>query len=535
MAEIGLIASVIQVAGAGLKLSQTLYQYADSVASADRRIKDIAKEVQLTSFVIDELGHIFKQDQSSAVLSRNAIKTADETVKECSNVFLEMDAALKKSGKRGMSKILWPFREPKMELLRKNIERLKSTLMLLMHVLTHAHQVASQKRDHEAEAAQREQIKTLIRRKKESTKRYEESLRNYSMSEDGSTVINDEDDPNNDNLSRAPTKVELSVMTSSISSTLTPESLQTCVQHIQSLLESLENLQKVIDDSDAEEQDTSEHHQSIIGSYFRAREHLDTVILGSSKGRSETRTKLFPIGSDDLRKSEASLTRTEESRTVDAETERIATNDKIKETVSQETRTQQTVTKTIIRDRDIGTERSGADEKTRLEDVLEKAIDIGQATEPSDGFSCGKLAAGKTFDFDQSSFYQQTSTASGANPFEQFEPKFKGSPFIESEQAEMSKPLSGRPSTTKSTVTFGSASPFKPGTAFGKPTPSVVEGGSFGPSSESSGVSLFAQKPVAGGVLFGPAGKPAEVAKTLLEQASAEAKNLSVQSAKPTE
>lgn len=35
MAEVGLIASVVQVAGAGLKLSQTLYQYAEGVTTAD--------------------------------------------------------------------------------------------------------------------------------------------------------------------------------------------------------------------------------------------------------------------------------------------------------------------------------------------------------------------------------------------------------------------------------------------------------------------------------------------------------------------
>lgn len=57
MAEtLGLVASVIQVAGTGLKLSQTLYHYVDSVASADKRIKDVAKEIELTSFVIEELG-----------------------------------------------------------------------------------------------------------------------------------------------------------------------------------------------------------------------------------------------------------------------------------------------------------------------------------------------------------------------------------------------------------------------------------------------------------------------------------------------
>jgi hypothetical protein len=144
MAEIGLIASVIQVAGAGLKLSQTLYQYADSVASADRRIKDIAKEIKLTSLVIDELGDIFKADNTSTLLSKNALKTADETVRECSTVFSELDAALKKSAKAKMGKWLLPFKESKIELLRAHVDKLKSTLQLLMQVLTHAHQVASQ-------------------------------------------------------------------------------------------------------------------------------------------------------------------------------------------------------------------------------------------------------------------------------------------------------------------------------------------------------------------------------------------------------
>jgi hypothetical protein len=144
MAEIGLIASVIQVAGAGLKLSQTLYQYGESVSSADRRIKDIAKEVQLTSFVIRELGDIFESDQSSALLSANAIKTAGETIDECSTVFTELDAVISKTKKSTtFGKFKFPFREPKIELLRSHIDKLKSTLQLLLQVLSHAHQLAS--------------------------------------------------------------------------------------------------------------------------------------------------------------------------------------------------------------------------------------------------------------------------------------------------------------------------------------------------------------------------------------------------------
>jgi methyl-accepting chemotaxis protein len=97
MAEISLIASVVQVAGAGLKLADTLYQYADSVSSADKRIRDIAKDVKLTSSVIEELGSIFKQDETASLLSKNAVSTAEETVLECSTLFEEMDVAIKKT------------------------------------------------------------------------------------------------------------------------------------------------------------------------------------------------------------------------------------------------------------------------------------------------------------------------------------------------------------------------------------------------------------------------------------------------------
>jgi hypothetical protein len=63
MAEIGLIASVIGVAGAGLKLSITLYTFSETVATAADSIKAIAKDVSLTSAVLEELGSNLKHDE----------------------------------------------------------------------------------------------------------------------------------------------------------------------------------------------------------------------------------------------------------------------------------------------------------------------------------------------------------------------------------------------------------------------------------------------------------------------------------------
>lgn len=139
MAEVGLVASVLQLAGFGLKLSISLYSFAETVSSADKDVKHIAKDVSLTSAVLNELGENLKKDKRNGIASDNAIKTAREVVHECSEVFREIDTALEKdSVKFSLAKFKWPFQLRRMELLRTNLERLKSTLILMLHVLTYA-------------------------------------------------------------------------------------------------------------------------------------------------------------------------------------------------------------------------------------------------------------------------------------------------------------------------------------------------------------------------------------------------------------
>ncbi|KAH7094418.1 hypothetical protein FB567DRAFT_3136 [Paraphoma chrysanthemicola] len=281
MAEtIGLIASVIQVAGAGLKLSQTLYQYADGVATADRRIKDIAKEIQLTSFVIEELGDVFKQDETSTLMSKNAVKTASETMRECSSVFAEIDATLKKTKNNKLGRLMLPFRDTKIQLLRDHIATLKSTLQLLMQVLIHAQQVAAKKLDREAEEEQKAQIQELIELKKSSAKKYQDSLKNCSL--DGDTISGSEPDDSDKEDDGPAIANGLTVASMAIGSTINPRTLETCVEHIKSLLEDIETLQQALT-KQIDGDDHSEHHQSLVGSYFRARGHLDSVLLGGSR------------------------------------------------------------------------------------------------------------------------------------------------------------------------------------------------------------------------------------------------------------
>ena len=161
MAELGTIASVVQIADVGLRLSIKLYTFGEIVASADRSVISISKDVSLTSGVLKELGQILDKDKETRTFSENAVQTADGVVKECLEVFQEMENMLVKKmpglatgdrdgkgverAKRAMvmlERLKWGFLQPKLELLRSNLDRLKSTLLLMLNVITYARQVS---------------------------------------------------------------------------------------------------------------------------------------------------------------------------------------------------------------------------------------------------------------------------------------------------------------------------------------------------------------------------------------------------------
>lgn len=105
MAEIGLIGLVIQVASCGVKISLSLYTFAETVSLADKSIKHIAKDVSLTSAVLSELGVSLENDKQRTVASDNAIKVAEEVAHECSEVFSCIENVLQKCIKKAGSGI----------------------------------------------------------------------------------------------------------------------------------------------------------------------------------------------------------------------------------------------------------------------------------------------------------------------------------------------------------------------------------------------------------------------------------------------
>ena len=151
MAELGLIAAVVQVADIGSRLSVKLYKFGQTVANADNSILFISKDISHTCSVLETLGDNLKKDREERLYNHNAISTADTIAKECLKIFHKMDETLQKKITRmglggtsggiavvALERLKWPLLKPKVMLLWSNLDKLKSSLHLVLNVLMYA-------------------------------------------------------------------------------------------------------------------------------------------------------------------------------------------------------------------------------------------------------------------------------------------------------------------------------------------------------------------------------------------------------------
>ena len=93
----------------------------------------------------------------SHLYRKDAYETSLLIVTECQSVFDEIQAIVKKSSKDGeyvdgkvsvdrIGKIMWMFRKSRVQLLRGNLESLKSTILVELAVLNYAEKISSPER-----------------------------------------------------------------------------------------------------------------------------------------------------------------------------------------------------------------------------------------------------------------------------------------------------------------------------------------------------------------------------------------------------
>ena len=148
---LGIAASVISVTDLGGKLSVKLFTFARKIKNADKSISSISRDIAATGAVLHQLGNELKRSDQTRLRSKGLVLTAQTLVNECNNIFAELDEALDDKKKTTpchsnirsrRKKARYPFLEPRIELLRTNLERLKSSLIVMLNVLIFAEQLS---------------------------------------------------------------------------------------------------------------------------------------------------------------------------------------------------------------------------------------------------------------------------------------------------------------------------------------------------------------------------------------------------------
>ncbi|KAK0512757.1 hypothetical protein JMJ35_004774 [Cladonia borealis] len=193
MAELALLASIVQIADTGYRLSLKLYTSGEAISSADRTIITISKDISLTSTVLKELGEILRrdQDEKERICSENLVQTAGNTVKDCLDAFEELDKMILKNmpnlsqGHRAtratmaLERLKWPFIQPRIQLLRGSLDMLRANISLMLNVLIYARHVSDRKKSRATvpgvyeEARQKTIIEELVHAKEDYVRKFE--------------------------------------------------------------------------------------------------------------------------------------------------------------------------------------------------------------------------------------------------------------------------------------------------------------------------------------------------------------------------
>ena len=145
MAEpLSVAASAIQVAGAGLKLAETLKTYIDSVRKAEKQLKPIADHVKLTSDVLTSVGSLLKNDEIRSLYTKELLGSTSNALSGCRTAFEDLEQFISKMLKpndvgkvsiQTAARFTLYFKQKELDILQAHLERFKSSLDLVLGVL----------------------------------------------------------------------------------------------------------------------------------------------------------------------------------------------------------------------------------------------------------------------------------------------------------------------------------------------------------------------------------------------------------------
>ena len=141
MAEvIGLIASIVGVAGAGATLSIAIFDIASTIGASGKELQDLSTEISLLCSVFKQLETLLSHAHFR--YSNAAVETTRKILERCKEVFSELNDIVKELPPRNDNSIpsvdfvKWlGFKRSKVKLIKSTLESCKLTLGIMLSTM----------------------------------------------------------------------------------------------------------------------------------------------------------------------------------------------------------------------------------------------------------------------------------------------------------------------------------------------------------------------------------------------------------------
>ncbi|KAH7314197.1 hypothetical protein BKA65DRAFT_516323 [Rhexocercosporidium sp. MPI-PUGE-AT-0058] len=154
MAEIGLLASIIGIAGAGAKLSKGLWDVAKAFGSAGKDVKLVATEINTLCRVFTQLGNTLKGESAA---TQNAERLAGDVLDICADLIVESQELLdvlkplaemaENHFGKSLLRLQWLLKKSRFAAHKQSLGMLQGTLTLLFSGMTYAAAIETKESD----------------------------------------------------------------------------------------------------------------------------------------------------------------------------------------------------------------------------------------------------------------------------------------------------------------------------------------------------------------------------------------------------
>ena len=147
-------AAVVGIAALGIQVSIKLSSLATQASIASERVTAIGNDVSLVSALLQQLGDLMQKDMprgENSIFNENGLQTTLHAANTCKTIFKDLQTTVSKASSqlaenasnmpikitlRSSEKAKWPFLQPKIDLLKRDLQDAKNTLMLMLQVTT---------------------------------------------------------------------------------------------------------------------------------------------------------------------------------------------------------------------------------------------------------------------------------------------------------------------------------------------------------------------------------------------------------------